>query len=173
MTTGWLIFLLGVLVGSGTGIITGRRWGYRDGHLDGYQDHRAEAIDRANKADERKIPGTELQVRSKTSPRRNPARDPYPFKFPPNPGPTPGTRLVLDAPWGSLPGGGRPLPPRPRKTWTDAASIAPVAVPRPPQAAPAKAGADETATLTRLTTTGELRAATDNLIARIRAGTWP
>ena len=169
MTTGWLIFTLGVLAGGIVFGTFGRMWGhhtdYEDGHLDGYQEHRAEVADRANAADARRAekrqpPGAELQIRSKTA-SVPPWHDLHPR---------------------AVPGGGRPFPRASSRLATTADDIGPVftpatettRIPMRPQAG--RDSGPGTETLTRIRATGEMLAITadtEKIIEEIIAGTWP
>jgi|SRR5215469_12301074 len=160
-----IVYVLAGVAGYVAGVVTGLcvfwPWGYRSGHLDGYQDHRAEVNDRKAKADERKVPGTELEpVRSKTAP-------------------VPGW-YTSRAP-AAVPGGGRPFPPTSPRTHTTAADITRVTVPlagptvmiRPQPGRDSGAG---TVTMPRARNTGEMQkltADTETIIRQIIAGTWP
>lgn len=167
MSLGWLVFLLGLILGLGFGGTIGCLLGYRTGHLDGYQDHRAETIEHKNAADARRAPGAELEIRAKTGiGQTGPARGQYPgYK-----------------PWmpPAVPGGGRPFPRASSRVATTAADIGPVFLPRtdltviPLRPQPGRDSGPGTVALPKVgSITGEMRAVTDDLIARMRAGTWP
>lgn len=173
MSLGWLVFLLGLILGLGFGGTIGCLLGYRTGHLDGYQDHRAETIEHKNAADARRAPGAELEIRAKT----------YPLPAFPAP-PSLGERAIYGPPWGALPsavpGGGRPFPRASSRVATTAADIGPVFLPRtdltviPLRPQPGRDSGPGTVALPKVgSITGEMRAVTDDLIARMRAGTWP
>lgn len=161
MTTGWLVFVLGILLGLGFGLVIGRVWGYRNGHHDGYQDHRAEVADRKNAADlaAAEVTGAELELRAKTGPMPVMRTLPDLLAYEP---------LVSAGRWdkilaGEVPGGGRRFPTASPRTHTAAADIGPVVMP-----------GDEGPGLASIT--GPMRTLSDeaeDIIQRIRAGTWP
>jgi hypothetical protein len=174
MTTGWLIFTLGILLGAGFAGTIGYVWGYRNGHLDGYQDHRAEVNELKNAADARKPPGAELEVRAKTGIGQfGQWGQVMPDKPAWLPSGLPGWKYTRTP--AAVPGGGRPFPrvdprmprtdrPFPRassRTATTAVDLAPkVIVPG-------------TADQPRAADTGPLRAlteTTDAYIAMMRSG---
>lgn len=166
MSLGWLVFLLGLILGLGFGGTIGAMWGYRTGHLDGYQDHRAEVTELKNAADAAAADatGAELEVRAKVGRLPTGVSNYTPGDFRP----------------GAVPGGGRPFPRASSRVATTAADIGPVFLPRtdltviPLRPQPGRDSGPGTVALPKVgSITDEMRAVTDDLIARMRAGTWP
>jgi len=157
MTTVQLVYVAGVITGLIIGLAVFYPWGRRNGHLAGYQDHRADVTELRNEADMRRA---ELEDQDH-APR-------WPDGWSASRWPA------------SVPGGGRPFPMASPRLVTTADDIGPVFVPGtdttriPVKPQPGRDSGTGTAALPRLVrTTGEMRAATDSLIAQIIAGTWP
>jgi hypothetical protein len=148
MTTGWLVFILGILLGAGIAGTIMYRAGYRGGHLHGYQDHRAEVNELKNAADTRNAPGAEPgEIHVKTT-RPGSALPPGWFEHIPP----------------AVPAGGRPLPSQARWRLTSRGDVEIEF--KKPQSAPDPGPL--TAGMPAVSTTGELRAITDAWVAKTR-----